>query len=109
MAAPAKIPHVKFVRAKGKLYPYFDTGEKNAKGNPIRVRLPALSSSDFWDRYAALKAGRTKRSSAKAYTIRELCDDYERSKAFTAKASNTQTLYRLTMRRIAGALGDFPV
>jgi len=109
MVTLPKIPHVKFVRSKGKLYPYFDSGEKNASGNPIRLRLPALGAPNFWDTYASLKAGRTKRATAKAYTIRELCDDYERSKHFAAKALNTQTLYKLTMNRITAALGDFPV
>ena len=37
-----KLEHVKYVRAKGKLYAYFNTGRKNSAGHPIRVRLPDL-------------------------------------------------------------------
>lgn len=109
MAKPHKIEHVKLVKAKGKEYPYFNTGQKRASGATIYARLPQLASPDFWGAYAAQKAARTKRAKGTAYTIRDLCRDYERSKFFTAKAANTQTLYGLTIKRILATLGDYPV
>lgn len=111
MAKPRKIEHVKFVTNKksGREYPYFNTGQKRASGAVIYARLPALASPDFWPAYAAQMAARTKRAKGTAYTIRNLCHDYERSKFFAAKAPNTQTLYSLTIKRILAALGDYPV
>lgn len=109
MAKPPNIEHVKFVTSKGKTYPYFNTGQRKPDGQPIRVALPQLASPDFWPAYGAQMAARTKRAKGTGYTIKELCHDYERSKFFTAKARNTQTLYGLTMKRIIAALGDYPV
>lgn len=109
MAKQPSIEHVKFVTAKGKRYPYFNTGLKNAQGQPIRVALPDLASPDFWPRYGALVAARTKRAAVAAYTIGELARDYERSKAFACRAENTKKLYRITIDKILEAFGDYPV
>lgn len=111
MARQPKIEHVKFVtnKASGKQYPYFNTGQRKLNGAIIYARLPELASPDFWPAYGAQVALRTKRARGTAYTIKELCHDYERSKMFAAKAKNTQKLYGLTMKRIVATLGDHPV
>ena len=108
MAKLSELRHVKWVRSKGNVYSYFDTGKKKANGQPIRVRLPHLSSIGFYDSYAALMAGRTKRAQV-AYTITQLVEDYEKSLYFTQRAAGTQQLYRLTNKRIVKHLGEFPV
>lgn len=108
MANQRKIPHVKVVTAKGKQYPYFNTGQKH-NGKPVYKPLPPFSSHDFWDKYAAFMGARTKRANVASYTIKQLWDDYERSRYFTGRAANTQTLYRLTGARIVTALGKYPV
>lgn len=109
MAKPPKVDHVKFVKSKGKSYPFFNTGQKRASGATIYVGLPQFASPDFWPAYGAQMAVRTKRAKGTAYTIKNLCRDYENSKFFAAKAKNTQTLYLLTMKRIVASLGDYPV
>jgi integrase len=106
----AKLPeldHVKYVKAKGKVYAYFNTGAKK-DGKPIYTRLPHPGSVGFYDSYAALKAARTKRAQP-AYTISKLADDYEASREYADKAKNTRYVYRLTLDKIRLHLGDFPV
>lgn len=100
--------HVKYVRVKGQLYAYFNTGAKNDKGNPIYRRLPHPGSVGFYDSYAAMVAGRTRRA-AQLYTLADLARDYEDSAEFRRKAANTQKTYRLTLAKITGLLGAFPV
>lgn len=109
MARQRKIEHVKFVNSKGKEYPYFNTGQRKLTGAIIYAPLPQYASAGFWPAYAAQMAARTKRTKGTAYTIKNLCHDYERSKFFAAKAKNTQTLYGLTIKRIVATLGDYPV
>ena len=107
MAKLPNLEHVKYVRSKGKLYAYFNTGQK-ANGKPIYARLPDPSAPGFYDSYAAYKAGRTKRAQIK-YTISDLARDYERSVKFSALAAKSQKLYALTINRIVATLGDFPI
>lgn len=103
-----KLEHVKYVRSKGKLYAYFNTGQKNARGRIIRVPLPAPSSVGFFDSYAAMKGARVKRQ-AVSYRIKDLADEYETSTTFSSKSEGTQKYYRVTLRRIRENLGKFPV
>ncbi len=107
MARLPKLDHVKYVRSKGRLYAYFNTGTKK-NGRQIYARLPDPGAVGFFDSYAAYKAGRTRRQTA-AYTIAALAKAYEASTDFTSKAQGTQTLYRKLLRRITDDLGAFPV
>lgn len=101
------LDHVKYVKAKGKVYAYFNTGAKK-DGKPIYTRLPHPGSVGFYDSYAAFCAARTKRSQP-AYTIDKLADEYEKSKEYGALAVNTRYIYRLTLDKIRLHLGDYPV
>ena len=101
-----KLPHVKTVKASGKAYAYFNTGQVKANGNPIYARLPAPSSVGFWDSYAALVAGRTKRAS-KFYTVADLADEYQASDKFRKLSDGTQRIYGLTLDKIRRLLGEF--
>lgn len=107
MAKPPKIPHVKLVRAKGKTYPYFNTGQKK-DGKTIYAKLPALSSPDFWASYSAFKAARTKRQTNE-YTIAHLIRDYQLSAEWNEHSEGTRVVYDKTMRKIERTLGEFPV
>lgn len=107
MAKLPKLEHVKYVKAKGKLYAYFNTGKKK-DGKPIYRRLPAPSSVGFYDSYAAMKGAREKRQ-AVSYTIANLADDYLASLDYQGKAEGTQKYYAVTLRRIVALLGDYPV
>lgn len=100
------LDHVKYVHAKGRLYAYFNTGQKKA-GKPIYLRLPDPSAPDFYSKYGALVAGRTKRAKVE-YTVADMAREYEVSRTFKDLALGSQTLYSITLRRIVALVGKFP-
>ncbi len=102
-----KLEHVKYVRRRGKVYAYFNTGQKR-DGKPIYAKLPPPSAPEFFSSYGSFKAGRTKRKPA-SYTVRDLVDDYRKSPHFAKRAENTQKLYRVQLARISECWGKFPV
>lgn len=87
MAKLPSLEHVKYVRSKGKVYAYFNTGRKK-DGKPIYARLPSPASVGFYDSYAAMVGARSKRQ-AISYTIANLADDYLASLDFQGKADGT--------------------
>lgn len=106
----AKLPdleHVKYVRTKGRLYAYFNTGAKR-NGKPIYARLPDPSTPGFYDSYASMKGARTKRA-AVGYALADMAKEYELSTTFKALSKNTQEIYSKTLRRITALLGKWPV
>ena len=100
--------HVKRVRSRGREYLYFNTGKKNANGQPIRTPLPPMSSPSFWASYATMKAARDRRVKPH-YTIASACDAYEKSADYKRKAESTKRLYDYSIRLIRGALGKAPI
>lgn len=100
--------HVKRARSRGREYLYFNTGKKNAKGNPLRVPLPPLSSPSFWPAYGTLKAARD-RAPKQVYTVASACDAYEASADWAKKADSTKKLYGYALRIIRQAFGNFPI
>lgn len=109
MAKLPKLNHVKYVKAKGKLYAYFNTGKRTGDDKPIYARLPHPSSVGFFDSYASLLGGRTKRQ-ATGYTIADLVREYEVAmEKRTDLADSSKDLYRKTNRQVVKFLGDFPV
>ena len=100
--------HVKRARSKGREYLYFNTGKKNAKGNPVRVPLPPMTSPSFWPTYAALKAARD-RTPKRIYTVGDACTSYENSSDFADKADSTKKLYAYALRIIRENFGKAPV
>lgn len=111
MPRAADLPHVKRVRAKGRDYYYFDTGTVNDRGKPILKRLPDLKAPDFGDKYAAYKAGRTKRAAQDpiVLTVAKLVDYYESSAEFARLAPTTQRVYGISLRKIEKYFGMAPV
>lgn len=107
MAKPPKLDHVKYVRSKGRLYAYFNTG-KSKDGKPIYNRLPSPASASFFQSYAAMKGARDRKVKA-PYTIAQLAEDYLASGEFAGKAQGTRNLYAITARKVAKLLGQFPV
>lgn len=102
---PPKLPHVKLVKRNGRTYAYFNTGQKR-DGKPIYAALGSPASVGFFDRYAALVAGRTKRG-MKAYDVAGLVNDYLASATFTKLSESTQKNYRNHAEKIKGEWGDF--
>lgn len=102
-----RLDHVKYVRSRGRLYAYFNTGLKR-NGKPIYNRLPDMASPSFWASYASMKAARQRRGQP-AYTVATACDGYEKSSDFANKKPNTQKLYSYALRLIRDSLGKFPI
>lgn len=107
MAKLPKLPHVKFTRAKGKTYAYFNTGRK-VNGKTVYAALPPFGSVGFYDSYASFIGSRTKRETV-AYTVADLCAAYENSDVFKQKAKGTQATYGITLKRIRDELGRAPM
>lgn len=104
---PPKLKYVKYVRAKGNLYAYFDTGQ--SKGNKrVWAKLPAPSSTGFYDSYLVMMGHRTRKREI-VQTVAGLCDKFEGSREFRQLAMGTQKFYTTTMRRIREQLGKFPI
>lgn len=107
MAKLPRLENIKYVRAKGRVYAYFNTGQK-ARGRPVYARLPDPSSPHFLASYQALKAGRTKRQSA-VFTISALIDDYQRGAEFKGRSTATQNSYNIHLAKVDALLGKFSV
>lgn len=108
MNKPPKLDHVKWVKSKGKIYPYFNTGQKKASGAVIYKRLPAYPSEGFYASYAAFLGGRTKRVANDTYTVAQLTEDYLSSNEYARKAEGTRKLYRIQLTKVTQYLGKFP-
>lgn len=103
-----QLAHVRYVKAKGTLYAYFNTGQRKPNGRPLYAALPPPGSVGFFDAYTAMLGARTKRDK-REYTVSRLVDEYERSAAFKELAHNSRTVYSATLRRIDELLGEASV
>ena len=106
MVKPPRLEHVKYVRSNGRIYAYFNTGQKE-NGKVIYQRLPDPASAQFFASYGQLKASRARRE-APQYTVRVLLSEYLASAKFEDKAKSTQALYRIQLKKAAALLGDYP-
>lgn len=107
MAKLPRLDHVKYVRSKGRVYAYFNTGRK-VGGKAVYARLPDPSAPRFYESYAAMVAGRN-RGAAREYLVKHLIDDYSRSVDFRRKSPSTQRNYHLQLGKVEDRLGRFPV
>jgi len=104
-----EVPFVKRVVSKGRVYRYFNTGKKDAKGNPIRIALPDIADPSFWPTYGSLKAGRTRRANVEAQLlIPAMIDQYRRSPQFKDLAPASRKIYDLTLDRLGALLPTAP-
>lgn len=111
MPKAAEIPYVKHVRAKGRDYYYYDTGERKPNGAKLYKRLPDIKAPDFGDKLAAHNAWRTKRATVKpaGLTVNDLVRFYRNSPDFARLADSTQRVYLITLRKIEAEMGEAPV
>lgn len=108
MAKPPKLPKlkfVKFVRSKGKVYAYFNTG-KIADGKLVWTALPPFSSPGFYDSYSTC-LGHRSRKTHQAHTVATTIDAYMAHDDYTTCKPSTQKVYRGSLNRIRKELGDF--
>lgn len=104
-----RLKHVKTVKTRGKEYHYFNTGQRDDKGNVVYTRLPDPASASFFSTYAALKAGRTKRENVRQLlTVSKLIELYQKSDKFNSLAPNTQKVYIISLRKIDLYFGEAP-
>lgn len=106
MDRPRSLDHVKFTKAKGKWYAYFNTGRK-VNGKTVYTRLPPIGSPGFYEAYSTLLGHRRRKTSA-VLTVADLVRDYEKSIKFRALASATQVAYSVSLRRLVKELGKAP-
>lgn len=107
MAKQPKIDHVKFVKAKGKRYVYFNTGQK-VDGKPVYKRLPDLSDPSFWPSYGRMVGWRTQREEAE-YTVAHLAAEYRKSADYLGTSAGTRESYGYSLDKIDRLLGKYPV
>lgn len=100
---PPKLPHVRYVRSKGRTYAYFNTGRKK-DGKTEYTPLPKPGSPGFFDSYASCMAARN-RKAAPAYTAAKLFDEFQSSREFEALAAGTQKAYGIYLRLASELLG----
>jgi integrase len=95
------LPFVKRCVRRGKVYLYFKTGAKSAKGQPILKRLPDPTDPSFGAIYGAYCGARTKRADiGPELTVAELIRRYEYSPDFRKLSDGTQTTYGIYLRQI---------
>lgn len=103
-----KLQYVKFVRSKGHVYGYFDTGKKDAHGKRIYAPLGKHSSVGFGDGYAAMLGHRNRRDQT-PNTVADLADKFEASAEFERLALGTRKFYRSLLKHVREHLGRFPI
>lgn len=106
MAKLPSLKYVKFVRSKGKVYAYFNTGKKLG-GKLVWASMPPPSSVGFHDTYAAMLGHRSRRDNVN--TVAAISERFENSEEFARLAKGTQRLYSITLKRIREHFGKFPV
>jgi integrase len=105
----AKLQFVKTVTAKGRRYEYFDTGVLRANGQPILKRMPARDDVSFFDTYASLMAGRSRRRNvAVLISVPQLIDLYERSPEYRRLAPSTRKTYGYYLDAIRNQMNTAP-
>ncbi|MBB4642321.1 tyrosine-type recombinase/integrase [Rhizorhapis suberifaciens] len=102
------LAYTKTVRAKGKVYVYFDTGEKDARGKVIYKPLPSPSDKSFGSVYAAMLGHRERRTEHGALTVKAFVEQYHASQKFLKLQPSTQKLYRIYQGRFADMLPTAP-
>lgn len=106
-----RLKFIKQVRAKGKLYLYFDTGRVEG-GKPVRVPLPPYDDPGFGSTYATLLGHRTRRANAidaRGILMPKLIDLYQRSKAYDDLTDSSRRVYDIYLRKIEALLPTAPV
>lgn len=99
----------KTVHSKGRIYVYFDTGQKDARGKPIYNRLPPVGTAQFGASYAAMLAGRTRRENVPGVlTLKELINLYMISPKYAGLAEGSKRLYARYLATLDHEIGGAP-
>lgn len=105
----ANLPHIKTVRSHGRVYEYFNTGQK-LDGKPVYVRLPSKRDPNFGTAYATQLANRTKRAKVESVMLfADLARRYMLSKKFLDRAEGTQRAYVFYIKELIANFGEAPI
>lgn len=107
MKTPGPLKHVKFTRAKGKIYAYFNAG-KDSTGKIIWRALPQWGSVGFYDSYSAM-LGHRNRTAVTPMTVADLIGMYRESERHKGLSKGTRETYGATLRKIDHFLGEMPI
>ena len=105
------MPSTKRVKAKGKYYLYFITGQLNENGKPLLKRLPGIKAPNFGTVYGACMAAKTRRDEnarAPELTVPMLCNLYEKSPKFRELAPSSQRQYQIRLDQLSKLLPTAP-
>ena len=102
------LKYVKFVRSKGHVYGYFDTGKKGGNGKRIYAPLGRHSSVGFMDSYTTMLGHRTRREQT-PNTVSDMADRFEESAEFARLAEGTRKFYHSLLKHVREHLGNFPI
>lgn len=106
--AKGKFPaFVRYKRAKGKEYFYFDTGLKTPEGKPYLTRLPHIKDPRFGNTLARAVGARTNRKNQQGVlTLDGLIRQYEKSPTFRDLSESSKRSYLLYLARANALLQD---
>ena len=110
--SPINLPFIRVIRpTRGGTYYYFDTGRRKPGGGKLWLRLPDPSEPNFGDKYAAMKAARTRRANVKPppVTFPLLVRLYEKSPQFAALGEGTKRYYVRYLGEVGDIWRDTPV
>lgn len=102
--------YVKVVKAKGKEYCYFDTGQKKPNGATLYAPLPPRTDRiKFGASYAAHLSHRTRRDNAtSSLSLHSFIDQFQRSREFRDLKPSTQSRYNIYLHRLDTAFNTAP-
>lgn len=99
-----RLEHVKFTKAKGVIYAYFNTGRKE-RGRMVYAALPPFGTAEFYASYGSFKGARKKREFV-APTFASVSRLYQQSDDWKDKSDATKKLYSLSLAKVEEDMGD---
>jgi len=101
--------HVKRVRAKGRVYGYFDTGQRDKDGKRIYAPMGRMDDPAFGSRYAAMLGHRTRRERAGALiTVPMLVGLFQKSEKYRSLAKASRASYDIYLNMFAEGMPTAP-
>lgn len=107
--SPKSLAYMKAVRSRGKRYGYFDTGQKDARGNRIYAPLGRMDAPEFGAKYAAALGHRMRRATiVSVFTTASLLDLYQKGEHYRSRSDATRKVYDLYMTEFVRNLPTAP-
>ena len=102
-------PYLKTVKARGRFYGYFDTGQKDGKGKRIYASLGRVDTPEFGAKYAAMLGHRERRAQVNAQlTVAAFVGMYQKGDTYKRLADSSKRVYDIYLRDFSDALPTAP-